>query len=55
LGRRSASRPPHAPKSRTGRNCRPAVSPTETPDPVSWTMSHISATVCIQLPEIEMT
>ncbi len=36
-----------------GRNWRPAVTPTETPEPVICTTSHISATVCIQLPEIE--
>jgi hypothetical protein len=53
LGSRSASTPPHAPSSSTGRNWRPAVTPTDTPLPVSWTISHISATVCIQLPEIE--
>ena len=29
--------------------------PTQTPEPVSCTISHISATICIQLPEIEMT
>ena len=28
---------------------------TETPDPVSWTTSHISATICIQLPVRETT
>ena len=55
LGMRSASRPPQAPKSRIGRNCRPAVRPTETPLPVSCTISHISATVCIQLPVMETT
>ena len=53
LGRRSASSPPQAPKSRIGTNCSPAVRPTAAPLPVSWTMSHISATVCIQLPETE--
>ena len=36
-----------------GTNCRPAVKPTAAPLPVSCTMSHISATVCIQLPETE--
>jgi hypothetical protein len=55
LGRRSASSPPQAPKSRIGTNCRPAVRPTAAPLPVSWTMSHISATFCIQLPETETT
>ncbi len=38
-----------------GRNCSAAVSPTATPLPVIWTTSHISATVCIQLPERETT
>ena len=52
---RSASSPPQAPNSRIGRNCRPAVSPTDTPDPVSFTISHISPTICIQLPVIEIT
>ena len=55
LRMRSASRPPQAPNSRIGRNWSPAVRPTETPLPVSWTTSHISATFCIQLPVIEMT
>ena len=53
FGRRSAISPPQAPKSRMGTNCSPAVRPTAAPLPVSWTMSHISATVCIQLPETE--
>ncbi len=55
FGTRSASRPPQAPNSSIGRNWRAAVMPTETPEPVSCTISHISATICIQLPEIEMT
>jgi hypothetical protein len=55
LGRRSAISPPHAPNSRIGTNCRPAVRPTETPLPVSFTISHISATLCIQVPETETT
>ena len=55
LGMRSASRPPQAPNSRIGRNCSAAVRPTATPVPVSCTISHISATICIQLPEIETT
>ena len=29
--------------------------PTAAPLPVSCTISHISATICIQLPEIETT
>ena len=52
---RSASTPPSAPNSRIGRNCSAAVMPTETPLPVSFTTSHISATICIQLPLIEIT
>jgi hypothetical protein len=55
FGKRSASRPPHAPSRRMGRNCRAAVRPTAKPECVSCTMSHISATVCIQLPEMETT
>ena len=55
LGIRSASRPPHAPNRRIGRNWSPAVRPTPTPDPVNFSISHISATICIQLPLIEMT
>ena len=52
---RSASTPPIAPKTRIGRNCSAAVRPTAVPVPVSFTTSHISATVCIQLPESEIT
>ena len=55
FGTRSASRPPQAPNSSIGRNCRAAVRPTQTPEPVSCTISHISATICIQLPVIETT
>ena len=53
LSNRSASTPPQAPNRSIGRNCRPAVIPTAAPLPVSCTISHISATICIQLPEIE--
>jgi hypothetical protein len=55
LSNRSASTPPQAPNRSTGRNCSPAVMPTAVPLPVSCTISHISATICIQLPEIETT
>ena len=55
LDMRSASRPPQAPNNMIGTNCSAAVRPTETPLPVSWTTSHISATFCIQLPVIETT
>ena len=55
FGIRSASSPPQAPSRRIGRNWSAAVRPTATPLPVSETISHISATVCIQLPLIEMT
>jgi hypothetical protein len=50
LGRRSARRPPKAPKRRNGRNWRADVTPTASPLPVSDRISHISATICIQLP-----
>jgi hypothetical protein len=50
LGRRSASKPPQAPNSRTGRNWSAEVTPTARPLPVSDRTSHISATICIQLP-----
>ena len=55
LSKRSASSPPQAPNSSTGRNWSPAVMPTAAPLPVSCTISHISATICIQLPETETT
>ena len=55
FGTRSASRPPQAPNKSIGRNCRAAVRPTLTPEPVSCTISHISAMICIQLPVIETT
>jgi hypothetical protein len=50
FGQRSASTPPQAANSSIGRNCRAEVTPTATPLPVSWRISHISATICIQLP-----
>ncbi len=50
LGQRSASTPPQAPKRRIGRNWSADVTPTATPLPVSSRISHISATICIQLP-----
>jgi hypothetical protein len=50
---RSATSPPHAPTSSIGRNCSAVVKPTATPLPVSDRTTHSSATVCIQLPEIE--
>ena len=50
---RSASTPPQAPNSSIGRNCSAAVTPTSAPLPVSWTISHISAMFCIQLPDSE--
>jgi hypothetical protein len=53
LSKRSASTPPTPANSSTGRNCSPAVTPTAVPLPVSCTTSHISATICIQLPEID--
>ncbi len=54
LGTRSASSPPQAPNSSTGRNCSAEVTPTATPLSVSRSTSHISATICIQLPLSEM-
>jgi hypothetical protein len=53
LAIRSAISPPHAPISSIGRNWSAVVSPTATPLPVSDRITHSSATVCIQLPEIE--
>ena len=50
FGQRSASTPPQAPNRSTGRNCSAEVTPTATPLPVSSRISHISATICIQLP-----
>ena len=55
FGKRSARRPPQAPKRRIGRNCRAVVIPTARPLPVSERTSQISATICIQLPERETT
>jgi hypothetical protein len=54
LSWRSASTPPNAPNNRIGTNCSAAVRPTAMPLSVSRTTSHISATICIQLPLIEM-
>jgi len=53
FGKRSASTPPHAPKSRIGRNWRAVVVPTARPLPVSERISQTSATICIQFPESE--
>ena len=53
LSMRSASTPPQAPNSSIGRNCSAAVTPTSAPLCVSWTISHISAMFCIQLPDSE--
>ena len=53
FGTRSAISPPQAPNSSIGRNWSAVVTPTATPLPVSVRISQISATVCIQLPEIE--
>ena len=50
FGKRSATTPPQAPRTSTGRNCSAAVTPTATPLPVSERINHISATICIQLP-----
>ena len=45
LSKRSASRPPKAPKSSIGTNCRAVVSPTATPLWVRVRISHTSATI----------
>ncbi len=50
LSKRSASSPPKAPKSRIGANCSAVVRPTATPLPVRVRISHVSATIWIQLP-----
>ncbi len=50
FGQRSARTPPQAPKTRIGKNCSAEVTPTAIPLPVSSRISHISATICIQLP-----
>jgi hypothetical protein len=55
FGMRSASRPPHAPATRIGRNWSAAARPTIVPLPVRRRMSQTSATVCIQLPASETT
>jgi hypothetical protein len=52
---RSASSPPQAPKSSMGRNWSAVVRPTATPLPVRPRISQIAATVCIQLPESEIS
>ena len=52
---RSASSPPHAPKSRIGRNCSAETIPAATPLPVSARISHISATIWVQLPLTEIS
>jgi hypothetical protein len=53
LANLSARRPPNAPNRRNGRNWSADVTPTATPLPVSDRISHISATICIQLPDSE--
>ena len=54
FGRRSASRPPQAPATRTGANCRAVETPSATPEPVRRRTSHVSATVCIHVPASEI-
>jgi hypothetical protein len=54
LGSRSASRPPHTPANNIGTNWSAAVSPTATLEFVRRRTSHISATICIQLPLSEV-
>jgi hypothetical protein len=55
FGIRSASSPPQAPIKSIGRNCSAVVSPTATPLSVSSRMTQIAATVCIQVPEREIS
>ena len=55
LGMRSASSPPQAPISSIGRNCRAVVRPTATPLSVRVRISQIAATVCIQVPDSEIS
>ena len=55
LGKRSASSPPQAPITSIGRNCRAVVRPTARPLPVRLRISQRAATVCIQVPEREIT
>ncbi len=52
---RSATSPPKGPNSSMGRNWRPTTIPRSTPLPVRWRTSHAWATVCIQVPETEMS
>ncbi len=53
FGTRSAISPPHAPKTSIGRNCSAVVTPTASPLPVRERTNHISAIICIQLPDSE--
>ena len=55
LGMRSASSPPQAPNSSIGRNCSAVVKPTATPLSVRVRTTQIAATVCIQVPEREIS
>jgi hypothetical protein len=55
LESRSARTPPQAPANSIGVNCRAVVMPTAVALSVRRSTSHISPTVCIQLPLIEMT
>ena len=55
FGTRSASRPPQAPIRSIGRNCSAVVRPTARPLPVRLRTSQIAATVCIQVPESEIS
>ena len=50
FGTRSATSPPHAASPSIGANWSAAAIPTATPLCVSWSTSHVSATVCSQVP-----
>jgi len=53
LSARSATRPPHGPARRTGRNCRAVTIPSASPPPESLSTSQAWATDCIQVPVSE--
>ena len=55
FGMRSASSPPQAPNRSIGRNCSAVVRPTATPLSVRLRISQIAATVCIQVPDSEIS
>ena len=48
---RSATTPPQAPSSRTGKNWAAVTTPRAMPLSVSWSTSQITVTVCIHVPD----